>query len=208
MRRALPVLSAAALAVLMAACATPPAPPPPAPPRAPPPPPPPPPTPLEEFGWSQRPGNNTLVGVVNYRPAASQTWSCAGQAIALTPETSYSRGRMISLYGSAEQALHSVADVRTRSAANPGLDYSEFVRSTTCDTQDTFTFQGLPDGAYHIIARVRQTRPATSGEGMVIMQRVELKGGQVLRVTLPQRPAATPSRPASRPPARQAPRPR
>ena len=156
---------------------------------------------MEEFAWSERPGANSLLGVINYRPAANQTWSCAGQSVALTPETSYSRGRMISLYGSADRALHTVAAVRTRSAANPGLDYSRFVNSTTCDERDSFAFRDLPDGAYFIIARVRQTQPAgATGEGMVIMQRVELRGGTAVRIVLPQSaPPAPPARPPARP---------
>jgi hypothetical protein len=160
-------------------------------------PPPPPPTPLEEFAWSERPGANTLLGTIAYRPSATQTWSCAGQSVALTPETSYSRGRMINLYGSADRAMHTVAAVRTRSAANPGLDYSRFVNSTTCDDQDNFAFRDLPDGAYFIIARVRQTRPAVTDEGMVIMQRVELRGGTAIRIVLPQ--TGAPPRPPAQP---------
>ena len=201
MRRALPVIVATVAAALMAACATTP-PPAPLPPPPRPAPPPPPPTPLEEFSWSARPGQNSLSGAVAYRPAAGQVWSCAGQSIALTPETSYSRGRMVALYGSADRALQTVASVRARSAANPGLDYAQFVRSTSCTAQESFSFTALPDGAYYIIARVRQTRPVATGDGMVIMQRVELHGGQAIRLTIPQGmapPAAAPARAAPRP---------
>jgi hypothetical protein len=200
MRRALLPLAAILAASLLAACET--VAPPPL--SAPPPPPPPPPTPAEEFQWSTGRGANSLVATIAYRPSAAETWSCAGQAVALMPETSYSRGRMQTLYGSAERALQTVAQVRARSAANPGPDYSQFVRSTNCDAQDNFTFAGLPDGPYFIIARVRQTRPANAGGDMVIMQRVDLRGGGPTRVTLPQGGQAPgPARPS---PARPAPR--
>ena len=205
MRRALSPFAAVIAASLLAACATT-APPP----RAPvaPPPPPPPPTPAEEFSWSTGRGANSIGVVIAYRPSAAETWSCAGQAVALMPETSYSRGRMIALYGSADRALQTVAQVRARSAANPGPDYSQFVRSTACDAQDNFGFAALPDGAYFIIARVRQTRPANGGGEMVIMQRVELQGGAPIRMTLPQgMPAPAPAPAAPRPPPAQ-PRPR
>lgn len=200
MRRSIPLSAAALAGVILAACASTP----PAPPRAvaPPPPPPPPPTPAEEFAWSTVRGNNTLTGIMAYRPnPATETWTCAGQAVALMPETSYSRGRIIALYGSADRALQTVAQVRARSAANPGADYGQFVRSIACDPADNFTFAGLPDGAFFVIARVRQTRPANTGAEMVVMQRVELRGGQAIRVVLPQ------GMPAAPPPARPAPRP-
>jgi hypothetical protein len=198
-------LSAAAVAglFLLAACETTPAPAPRA--VAPPPPPPPPPTPAEEFAWSTQRGANTLTANIVYRPNAAEAWSCAGQAVALMPETSYSRGRMQALYGSADRSLQTVAQVRARSAANPGADYSQFVRSTACDPADTFTFVGLPDGAYFIIARVRQTRPANATGEMVVMQRVEVRGGQTIRMTLPQGVAAAPAAPARPAPARPAP---
>lgn len=204
MRRVLPVLSAAALAALLASCATPPPPPRPLPPPRPVAPPPPPPTPLEEFAWSERPGTNSLLGNISYRPAGAAVWSCSGQSVALTPETSYSRGRMITLYGSADRALLPVAEVQNRSRANPGLDYSRFVDSTSCDPQDNFAFRDLPDGAYFIIARIRQVRPPGNANDMVVMQRIELNGGAAVRIVLPQgaappRPPAPPARPAPRP---------
>lgn len=168
-------------------------------PIAPPPPPPPPPTPAEEFSWSTGRGANSMTVTIAYRPNAAEAWSCAGQAVALMPETSYSRGRMMALYGSADRSLQTVAQVRARSAANPGPDYSQFVRSTSCDPQDSFAFTALPDGAYFIIARVRQVRPANATGEMVIMQRVELRGGAPIRMVLPQGVAPPAAAPAPRP---------
>jgi hypothetical protein len=209
MRRVLSLSAAAAASLLLVACETTP---PPAPPR-PAPPPPPPPTPADEFSWSAARGANSLTAVVAYRPVVNEQWSCAGLPVALMPETSYSRGRMMTLYGSAERALQSVAQVRARSAVTSGPDYSQFVRSTACDAQDTFTFANLPDGPWFVIAQVRRGRtPGTPGE-MVIMQRVELRGGAPVRITLPQGappPRAAAPAPAPRPaaPRPAAPRPR
>ncbi len=46
--------------------------------------------------------------------------------------------------------------MRARSAANAGLDYAQFVRSTSGDAKDNFSFQGLPDGAWFIIVRIHR----------------------------------------------------
>jgi hypothetical protein len=198
-----------AMAGLVAACETMPTAAPPPPPRAVAPPPPPPPTPADEFAWSTRPGQNNLSVAVDYRPAANQEWSCNSLVVALMPETSYSRGRMQTLYGSADRALQPAAAVRARSAANPGPDYGQFVRTTACDVQNSFAFTNLPNGAFYIIARLRQVRPANAANEMVVMQRVELRGGQTQRLTLPQgvvaarpaaaRPAPPPARPRAAP---------
>ena len=180
-RRLLSFSAAVGLAALLAACETTPAYPP-----APPPPPPPPPTPAEEFAWSTVRGANTLVVNVAYEPTAGQAWTCSGLTEALMPETSYSRGRIMALYGSIERAVQTVGQVRTRSAANPGADYGQFVKTAPCDAQNTATFAALPDGAYFIIAQVRPARPPGAAAEMVVMQRVELAGGQAVRITLPQ----------------------
>jgi hypothetical protein len=173
-------------------------------PAEPPPPPPPPPTPIEEFAWSRQKGANVLLARISYRPRGSQRWSCAGQSVGLTPETSYSRDRIASLYGSPISAIQTVSQVRARSsAAGPGLDYGQFVRSTTCDPQDRFAFQELPDGAWFVIARVRpvNAQGQPTAEGVVVMQRVEIRGGQTRQLDLPvTQPAPTrPARPAQRP---------
>lgn len=209
MRRPLIVLAAAASAALVTACETAPKPPPP---RAvvAAPTPPPPPTPAEEFAWSTQPGPNTLIARVAYQPVVGEVWSCAGLAVALMPETSYSRSRMQALYGSAQGSIQPVAQVRARSAANPGADYSQFVKSANCDAADTFTVANLPDGNYFAIVRVRQTRPAAPNE-IVIMQRIGVRGGGPTRLTLPigappPRPAPAPATPARPTPRRPAPR--
>ena len=184
--RVLTLIALAAVGAALAACESAPLTPPPLEPRAAPPPPPPPPTPAEEFAWSTARGNNSLTIALAYQPAAGQLWGCAGLAEALMPETSYSRGRMMTLYGSAERSIQPVAQVRARSAANPDTESGRFVKTATCDALDTFTFPGLADGAYFVIAQVKQTRPPGVGATMVIMQRVEVGGGRAVRMTLPQ----------------------
>jgi hypothetical protein len=182
---------------LLAACESAPITPPPLSPRAPPPPPPPP-SPAEEFAWSTVPGNNSLTVTLAYQPAAGQVWGCSGLAEALMPETSYSRSRIAALYGSAERAVQTVGEVRTRSAANPGADYGQFVKTAACDAQNVASFANLPNGAYFIIAQVRPPRPPGAAPEMVIMQRIELSGGQAVRITLPQMAGPAPARPPAR----------
>ncbi len=173
-------------------------------------PPPPPPTPLDEFAWSTARGANVLLATVSYRPRAGERWSCSGQSVGLTPETSYSRNRIATLYSATDRAVQTVAAVRTRSAANAGLDYGQFVRSTTCDARDSFSFQELPDGAWFLIVRVRPVSAAgqPAGDGVVVMQRVEVRGGVTRQITLPTaQPAAATAAPAAPPARRPAPPP-
>jgi hypothetical protein len=139
-----------------------------------------------DFAWSTAVGDNTISGVVVHRGRGG--WSCAGQSAALTPQTRYSTERIRQLYGSSQDAVASVDSVRARSAENPGADYGQFVRSTTCDVHNAFAFHNLPDGGYFLIVRVHGRHGEAADAGTVMMQRVEVRGGASRQVVLPAEP--------------------
>jgi hypothetical protein len=170
------ILTAAALSGALAACA----------PTAGPPPgrmPPPPLGPAQfsagDFAWSKAPGRNTIAGKLLYRQGPTR-FTCAGTSVILTPETPWSRRRMVILYKSAERSALPADEVRARTPDAPSGDSTPFIRRTTCDGADQFTYTGLPDGAWYVIT---VAKPATgSGESMALMRRVTTRGGKVTRV--------------------------
>jgi hypothetical protein len=136
-------------------------------------PPPPPPPPHNEFEWSAANGANSIQGEAVWRHGG-HTFSCAGQSVGLTPETPYTRKRMVELYGSDESAIRTVAEVRARSAQAPSTrDYRAYVRSTECDAHGRFEFHGLPDGGWFAIVRAN----SSSGASEVALRRVNVSGG-------------------------------
>ena len=150
-------------------------------PAAPPPPPPPPraetaPAPFRalDFAWSTSPGQDRIAGHLAFGRGA---YSCDNAGVVLTPETPWVRQRMQSLYGAITGAALPAADVRARTPA-ASENYSNFVRSTTCDAQSRFTFQGLPNGAWYLIT-VAHSVATPKGEDMAIMRRVETYDGAV-----------------------------
>lgn len=154
--------------------------------------PPPPPTREEllaaEFAWSTHPGANGLLGKVSYR-SNGESWTCAGQSVALAPETRTSARHMQELYGSAQAAVESIAVVRARSAASRDPDFGRWVRTSVCDAKSGFGFAGLPDGGYFVITRIHPRKHGGSDQAeLALMQRVELRGGAVRSVVLPERP--------------------
>ena len=161
-------LTLAGLAGLAAACA----------PMTPPPPMAPPSTAFNAaaFGWSAQPGRNGIDGRVEFRRAGA-AYACTG-SVALTPDTPYTRARFNTLYGSTEQAAIPEAVVRARTVADPNADYRSFVRSETC-AGGRFSFSGLPDGSWFLIAPV-----SAGGERIVLMRRVETRGGRIVPVGL------------------------
>lgn len=169
-------------------------------PLAPPPPPPPPPVEqtgiiiqapfrAEDFAWSTAPGTAQVHGM----SAPSQ--SCAGNAVALTPDTAYSRERIGRLYGSVEYAVVPTQLVRAKVIANDNPAMRGYVRGARCDSAGNFVFDKLPGGSFFVIAEVGD---ATGPK--VVMRRITAVAGRTLQVPLTAAAAA----PARRPPARPA----
>ena len=130
----------------------------------------------EAFAWSARTGQAAINGRVDFR-RDGQTYECTG-SVALTPDTPYTRNRFNILYGSIDRAAVPEAVVRARTVSDPNADYGSFVRSTTCNN-GRFSFTGLPDGGWFVITPV-----SAGGERVVLMRRVETRGGRTVNITL------------------------
>ncbi|MDB5421818.1 MAG: hypothetical protein JWR59_1765 [Brevundimonas sp.] len=170
-RSPLAILALAAIAVTGAACA-------PTAMNGPPLPPPPPSSAFstEAFSWSAQHGQAGIEGQIAFR-RDNTAFACTG-SVALTPDTPYTRARFNTLYGSTSQAAVPEAIVRARTVSDPNADYRNFVRSATC-ANGRFSFSGLPDGSWFLIAPV-----SAGGDRIVLMKRVETRGGRVVNVTL------------------------
>jgi hypothetical protein len=135
----------------------------------------------EDFVWSTAPGSGSVSGVMAYRDGA-RTYSCQGRDVILTPETPWTRMRMIVLYGSAVSASAPLDVVRARTPASPAGDYARYVRKTTCGEGNRFSFSGLPQGAWYAITLARPV-DGVGGE-LAVMRRVTTRAGAATTVTL------------------------
>ena len=125
-----------------------------------------------DFAWSSSPGAGAIEGALTYHTASAR-YGCRGGDVILTPETPWTRRRMIILYGSYVRAAQPLEIVRARTPSAPSGDYASYVRKTTCDDQNHFSFKGLPDGGWFVITLAK---PADSGEPVAVMRRVETHG--------------------------------
>lgn len=130
----------------------------------------------EAFGWSTLQGQAAIDGRVTFQ-RDGVAYGCTG-SVALTPDTPYTRARFRTLYGSIESAALPEAVVRARTVADPNADYRAYVRAGTC-ADNRFMLNGLPDGGWFIIVPV-----SAGGERIVLMRRVETRGGRMIAVTL------------------------
>lgn len=127
-----------------------------------------------DFAWSQRAGQASIVGNLTFHGGGGR-YSCQGGDVILTPETPWSRRRMVILYGSANAAAVPVSIVRARSPSAPSGDLARYVRKVTCDESNRFSFSGLPDGAWYVITVAKPID--AQGEGVAVSRRVETRGG-------------------------------
>lgn len=134
----------------------------------------------QQFGWSSGPGRNSIRGAVAYRDLEGRRYSCAGRSVALTPVAPISRARTVALYGSDQHAVASVEAVRQRSGDLPAPTYGAWLRSATCAASGRFAFDGLPDGDWFLIVTAVPSR--AGGEPLVIMRRIDARGGAVRTV--------------------------
>jgi hypothetical protein len=126
----------------------------------------------DDFAWSTAAGRASIDGRIDYR-RNGRVFTCTG-SIGLTPDTPYTRARFRTLYGSTDRAATPEAIVRARTVADPNADYRSYVRSTTCEN-GRFSFSGLPDGGWFIIAPVS----ADGEERVVLMRHVDTRSGRV-----------------------------
>ena len=127
-----------------------------------------------DFAWSTQRGGSSILGILAYRGPGGR-YTCEGGDVILTPETDWSRRRMVILYGSANAAAVPVSIVRARTPGAPVGDYARFVRKTTCDAANHFGFEGLPEGSWFVIT---VAKPADGqGETVAVTRRVETRGG-------------------------------
>ena len=133
-----------------------------------------------DFAWATVAGKGRIDGKLVFKAGAT-TYSCAEAGVLLTPQTEWTRARMVTLYKSADHAALPAAEVRARTVRSN--DYSAYVRRATCDPTGRFTFTNLPDGGFFAITVVKPT-PAGAGEDMAIMRYVKVANGKVVEVKL------------------------
>jgi hypothetical protein len=135
-----------------------------------------------DFAWSQAPGKGRIEGRLSFKNKGV-AYGCAGTGVVLTPETPWTRRRMLILYNSSARATLPAAEVRGRTPPERSGDYSAFVKRATCDQAGQFAFGGLADGAWYVITVAKPATP-NGGADMAIMRRVEVRSGKAVKVVL------------------------
>jgi hypothetical protein len=132
-----------------------------------------------EVEWSRKTGNNTVIGNASIKAGAT-THTCAGQSANLIPDTAYARARMTAIFGNDSRGMRSTSRGPVKFERDDPL-YVSSLRTTRCDASGSFAFPRVPDGVWYATTSVKWGQ----AEGGSMMQRLEVRGGRMVKVTLP-----------------------
>ena len=135
-----------------------------------------------EVDWARGSGSNTVMGIALMK-AGGTNHSCAGQSANLIPESAYARARMTAIFGNATKGTRAASLGPVKFERDDPL-YVSTLRTTRCDALGSFSFVRVPDGVWYVTSSVKW-QGASQVEGGSVMQRVDLRGGRLVKVSLP-----------------------
>lgn len=137
----------------------------------------------EALAWAMKPGRNSVGGDAFMRTRGGQVITCAGGPVRLLPVAEYTRTFVLDTFGSAEGGAVRLEKADKRWGWVDANAFRYFPE-TRCNSRGEFTFPGLPDGSYYVIARVTWEALGGEPQGGEIARLVRLIGGQAVTVSL------------------------
>jgi hypothetical protein len=135
-----------------------------------------------EVEWARKSGANSVYGVALIKSGGTNH-TCAGQSANLIPDSAYARARMTAIFGNATKGMRAASLGAEKFDRDDPL-YVSTLRTTRCDSSGSFSFSRVPDGVWYVTSSVKW-QGTSRIEGGSMMQRVDLRGGRQMRVTLP-----------------------
>jgi hypothetical protein len=135
-----------------------------------------------EVDWARRSGANTVSGIALMK-AGGTSYTCAGQSANLIPDSAYARARMTAIFGNATKGTRAASLGAVKFERDDPL-YVSALRTTRCDASGSFSFPRVPDGVWYVTSSVKW-QGTSQVEGGSMMQRVDVSGGRLVKVSLP-----------------------
>lgn len=135
-----------------------------------------------EIEWARKTGANTVSGTAIMK-ANGINHTCEGQSANLIPDSAYARARMTAIFGNTTRGTRAASLGPVKFERDDPL-YVSSLRSTRCDASGSFSFARVPDGIWYATSSVKWQGP-TQVEGGSMMQRVDVRGGRLVKVALP-----------------------
>ena len=135
-----------------------------------------------EVDWARGSGANTVSGIALIK-AGNTNHTCAGQSAILIPDSAYARARMTAIFGNTTKGMRAASLGAAKFERDDPLFVST-LRTVRCDAMGSFSFPRVPDGVWYVTSSVKW-QGASQVEGGSVMQRVDLRGGRLVKVMLP-----------------------
>ena len=135
-----------------------------------------------ELDWARGSGANTVSGTALIN-TNGRSYTCTGQSANLIPDTAYARARMMAIFGNATKGMRASSLGAVKFERDDTL-YVSTLRTTRCDASGSFSFPRVPDGVWYVTSSVKW-EGASQVEGGSMMQRVDVRGGRQVKVSLP-----------------------
>lgn len=135
-----------------------------------------------EIDWSRKSGANTVSGVAVIN-AGGMPHTCAGESALLIPDSAYARARMTAIFGNTTKGMRAASQGPAKFDRDDPL-YVSTLRTTRCDASGSFSFPRVPDGVWYVTSSVKW-QGASQVEGGSMMRRVDVRGGRLVKVSLP-----------------------
>lgn len=141
-----------------------------------------------EVEWARKSGTNSVSGNASMTSGGT-SHTCAGQSANLVPDSTYARARMTAIFGNATRGTRAASLGPVKFERDDPL-YVSTLRTTKCDASGTFSFARVPDGVWYATTSVKWEGAPQAGrgsqvEGGSMMQRVDVRGGRLVKVMLP-----------------------
>lgn len=135
--------------------------------------------------WADQPGDGLVEGSALLRTRGGEVRTCAALDAALIPASDHARERMARLYGSVRGGFNPAgrAGRHPRFEPDPSGFYRT-VRTTKCDAQGRFEFEGIADGEWYVEAIVTWEAPGAGLQGGSLMRIVQVESGKPTKVVL------------------------
>lgn len=127
-------------------------------------------------------GQNTVRGSAMLRQSGGGVVTCAGTEVHLIPATDYAAERIRAIYRSEAGGFTTYYKARVRFEPE-SPSYMLLRRTTRCDPQGYFKFEGVADGDFYVLANVTWT-VADYVEGGALVERVQLGAGSTKELVL------------------------
>ena len=135
-----------------------------------------------EVEWARKSGANAVSGIALIK-AGGTSHTCAGTSAHIIPDSAYARARMTAIFGNTTRGMRAASRGAEQFERDDPL-YVSTLRTARCDPSGSFSFSRVPDGVWSVTSSVKW-QGASQVEGGSMMQRVDVRGGRLVKVSLP-----------------------